>query len=190
MSKNLFGLKKQNIILILLASLATILMIGALGTVAYLSTSTNEIVNTFIPGTTDIDITEEINGDIKENVSITNDSTVDAYVRALVLVTWKDSSGNVYKELPVLNTDYSMNYPASDKWALIGNYYYYSDKVIAGSTTEALLTNGKVIGTAPEGYNLSIEIISQAIQAEPSTAVEEAWPDVKVSNGKLVKATQ
>ena len=46
--------------------------------------------------------------------------------------------------------------------------------------TSVLFTDCKLTDTAvvPEGYNLSVEIIASAIQAEPDEAVETAWPAV------------
>lgn len=163
---------------VLLASLALIFAVSICGTTAFLIANTDSVVNTFTPGKIDPPVVnEQINDNVKESVTITNKGTVEAYIRAMVLVTWKDSEGNVYGIEPTKGTDYTMTLPANAKWTKSGNYYYYSGKVSAGADTEALLTQGQLLGTAnvPDGYNLSIEILAQSIQADPASAVTEAW---------------
>ena len=63
------------------------------------------------------------------------------------------------------------------------NYGYLPD---IESTVQALnlIDTAKEI-SSPEGYQLSIQIIASAIQAEPDNAVTEAWGK-SVSNGKIV----
>ena len=83
---------------------------------------------------------------------------------------------------------WKLDTPSSDedntnRW-VEGNdgYYYYKGKVEAGKQTDILFTDCKVCPCAhiPEGYQLSIEIMAQSIQADGKaddgkTPVELAW---------------
>lgn len=179
---------KNRKISVLLASLALIMMIGVYGTAAYLVSQTEAVTNTFIPGNVDSHVDEDIENGVKNNVTIVNDGNVDAYVRAMVVVTWQDSGGNVYSEMPVEGRDYSVTIPASNSWKQKDNYYYYTKKVIPNGTTDALLTEGQLLtdtAVIPSGYSLSIEILSQTIQADPKDAVESVWPVTVGNDGSL-----
>ena len=179
---------KNRKISVLLASLALIMMIGVYGTAAYLVSQTEAVTNTFIPGNVDSHVDEDIENGVKNNVTIVNDGNVDAYVRAMVVVTWQDSDGNVYSEMPVEGRDYSVTIPASNSWKQKDNYYYYTKKVIPKGETYALLTEGQLLtdtAVIPSGYSLSIEILSQTIQADPKDAVESVWPVTVGNDGSL-----
>lgn len=179
---------KNRKVSILLVSLALIMMIGVYGTVAYLVTQTESVTNTFIPGNVDSHVDEDIENGVKNDVKIVNDGDVDAYVRAMVVVSWQDSAGNIYSELPVENQDYSFTIPASNDWKLKDDYYYYTKKVIPDGETTALLTEGTLLtetALIPEGYKLSIEILSQTIQADPKEAVQSVWPVTVGTDGSL-----
>lgn len=160
---------------LLLAALAVIAMGVVGGTVAYLVTKTTPVVNTFEPGYVKCVINEDFNdGDtVKENVTVTNTGNVDAFIRAAIIVTWKDSAGNIAATVPVKDTDYSMELNETN-WKKQGDYYYYNSSVESMGTTENLIKSCTVLN--PNGdYNLSVEILADAIQSTPATAVIEAW---------------
>ena len=146
------------------------------GTVAFLASDTDAVVNTFTYATPGIDIPEEIEGGVKSNVKVTNESDFDAYVRAMVVVIWKDTSGNVSAVEPLKGTDYTMTM-GSGNWVEKDGYYYYKMPVKAGADTDVLITKcEKTVGASiPEGYDLSVEVVAELIQAEPAAAVLEAW---------------
>ena len=75
--------KKKSGVLLIAAVLLLVMAVG--GTIAYLATSTEPVVNTFTPGNTDITVDEEFDGKVKTDVAIKNDGTVDAYIRVKVL---------------------------------------------------------------------------------------------------------
>lgn len=178
-------MKKRN--LVLLVSLILVLCLTAGGTLAYLTAQTDSVVNTFTPASSSTTIVEEFNDPVKEYAKVTNTSqdNVTVYIRAQVVVTWKDNDGNVLGETPVPGVDYEVTYPDNTGWFNVGDYYYYSEKVVKDASTGNLLTNGRALKNK-DGYNLSIEILAQSIQADPADAVVDAWPAVKVdSDGKL-----
>lgn len=161
---------------VLLASVA-LLVLGAIGgTVAYLVDGTEATVNTFNYGTVSCVVNETFNGSTKSDVTIQNTGNTDAYIRAQVVVTWQDASGNVYgASQPVAGTDYSIEYGSGWKQHTDA-YYYYPSAVPVGASTGVLITScTPVAGQAPEGYTLSVEILADAVQSSPANAVTEAW---------------
>lgn len=167
----------------LLAALALVLVLGLAigGTVAYLFTNTDSITNTFTPAKVTTTVEENFENNVKNNVAIKNTGEIDAYIRAMVVVTWQNDKGEVYATAPVENTDYTVTW-TKHGWFEKDGYYYHASKVASNASTGKLLTDCKPVeGKAPEGYHLVVEILAEAIQAEPVAAVQEAW-DVKISD--------
>ncbi len=171
------GSRKKS--LTVLVSLMLILLIGVGGTLAYLVTKTDDVKNTFTPSEVKTSIDEKIEGGVKKDVVIKNDdASVKAYIRASVIVNWINDDGDVYAKAPVAGTDYSIAF--GNSWTKSGDYYYHNGAVEPGESTAKLITEANYLGNAPEGYYLSIEIISQAVQADGvgadnKTPVELAW---------------
>ena len=163
--------------LVLVASILLILAISVGGTLAYLATHTGPVANTFIPTSVGTEIDEKIEGNVKKDVTVKNTGSTDAYVRAAIVVTWIDSEGKVYPQAPVADTNYTidLNVGETGAWKEYGGYYYYKTSVAGGEKTAVLINSASLKGTAPDGYYLSIEILSQAIQAVPAQAVKDAW---------------
>lgn len=175
--------KKRLVLLITSLSILFVLAVGT--TLAYLFDKTEPIVNTFTPSTVGIDIEEKTDDYVKEEVKIKNTGDIDVYVRAIVVVSWKDDSGNVYATAPVEDTDYKVTW-TMDGWVEKDGVYYYTSPVKPGESTGILLTDCEPVkGKAPEGYKLSVEILSSAIQAEPTNAVEDAWGVTVKEDGTL-----
>ena len=170
---------------------------------AYLSVTSGPVDNAFTPATdTDPSISETFTDKkIKENVSINvGDPGYAVYVRAAIVVTWKaegEGSEDVLADKPVLGTDYNLEL-CDLGWFEKGGFYYHTDSVISGGSTSVLIKSAEQIKDAPEdGYVLSIEIISQTIQALGSTdvvddpyadgipAVSAAWGVSVDANGRL-----
>lgn len=157
-------------------------------TLAYLVTSTDALENVFGTPSFDTGISEDFKDNVKKDVKIQNTGDVDAYVRATVVVTWVNDNDQVYSTAPVENTDYQIEWKTEGTPWVKGSdgYWYYTTPLKPGGDTKILFTNCKPVeGKTPDGYNLSVEILSQSIQAEPEDAVIEAW-DVTVSNGTIV----
>ena len=177
---------------LLLAALAVIAMGVVGGTVAYLVTKTSPVENTFVPGYVSCRINEkgpdgekdfENNVDTeKKNVTVTNTGIVDAYIRAAIIVTWKDSSGNIAATVPVEGYDYNLKLNTNN-WTHSGDYYYYKSSVEPNGTTEKLVESCTALKSNGD-YTLSVEILADAIQSTPSNAVESSW-HVSISNGSV-----
>ena len=161
-------------------ALALVLTLSVGGTIAYLITGTDSVENTFTPAEVSIVIHE--NGtdgkgafDHKEktNVYVENTSQADVYIRAAIVINWQDDKGNVVAE-PLSENDYTMKLGTG--WTSKNGYYYCT----AADTQDETKTSQLIVSCAPNGtpkYHLSVSVLAQAIQAEPNTAVTDAWGD-------------
>lgn len=191
------------LILIAAASLLT-------GTVtAYLSYATDPVTNTFRAAqAVDPTVNETFEENVKSNVSVNvgntsvnNDGGYSVYVRAAVVVTWKNAEdGNVLGKVPEKGTDYEISFNKND-WFLEGDYWYHREAVNSQVNTADLITSCKMKEGAyvPAGYNLNVEILAQTIQAlgktdgdatanppvDPIPAVTDAWKVFVDQNGYL-----
>lgn len=160
---------------VVLASVV-VLMLGVVGgTLAFLTTDTTPVKNDFSYGHVSCTVEESFSEGTKSNVTIKNTGDTEAYIRAKVIVNWKDASGNVYGKQPVADTDYSISYGSG--WTPHDGYWYCDSSVAAKGSTPVLITGcTEVAANRPaEGYALSVEIIADAVQSEPVSAVESAW---------------
>lgn len=167
-----------------------VLLLGIVGaSLAYLSMKTEPVKNEFTYGKVSCEVLEDFDGTVKNNVRIKNTGNIPAYIRARVVVTWKNEEGYLYGTKPVLGEDYTFAY--NPNWIDMktdsgGLYFYFPEPVEPGAETKWMLYDCKKMETAnvPEGYDLSVEILADAIQSEPAKAVEEAW-GVTVQNGVI-----
>lgn len=172
--------------------IAVVLLASSAGSVlAYLSITTGETKNKFSAASEPtLTILETFDGTEKKNVSISVDAPGYAvYVRAAILVTWKNEKGIVWSVPPVLNTDYVLEMGEAipgigEVWTqATDKYYYYPLPVNPGDPLPELIRSCKLREgvTPPPGFDLNVEIISQTVQAPGSTddgntpAVTDAW---------------
>lgn len=164
--------------ILLLTAAVLILVCGVGGTLAYLITQTDPVTNTFTPAYVTSRVDEKMSQDktTKSEVKITNTGNVSAYIRAAIVITWKDAQGNTMPTVPVRDQDYTLSINTED-WTLNydDGYYYYNDIVAAGGSTTNLIIKCESKGTYTDGRSLCVEVIGSAIQAEPTTAVKDAW---------------
>ncbi len=147
------------------------------GTVAYLSTQSHIVKNTFTPAIVECEIHEEFDNKIKKNVKVQNTGDVDAYIRVKVVVNWK----NGVDVIPANPSEYVIDYAQNKNWIEINGIHYYKLPVKSGDYTEILINLAKQIVESPsEDYQLNVEIMAQAIQADGTNidgekAVKDAW---------------
>ena len=163
--------KRSKKSVILLASLILILSLAAGVTAAYLFTGSSTVTNSFEPAKVSCYISENFDGSTKSDVCVTNTGNVDAYIRAAIVVNWVDDEGN-YIPAPE-GCSYALAQP-DEKWQKSGDYYYYSGKLAPGGKTTQLIPSAYPVGYAP-GCHLKVDVIADAIQAEPVAAVRESW---------------
>lgn len=157
--------------------LALILVVGAAagGTVAWLTQTTQTENNNFSYGTVSCRINETFENNTKSNVTVTNTGNTPAYIRAACIVNWVDAQGNIVANVPADYT-YSLSIPVDGWIAGSDGYYYYNGVVDPDATTTGSLLTCTSSPSADGKYKLSVKVIASAVQATPSTAVNEAWP--------------
>lgn len=168
---------KRSIVMLVSLMLVVATCVGV--TVAYLSSETTNIVNTFVPGNVPLTINETFDDTLKKNVTVTNTGNVSAFVRAAIIVTWQDSEGNVAPTAPVDGKDYEMT--LGSDWTPKDGFYYYKEAVAAKATTTALIEEAYQ-AKEYSGYQLHIEIVTQTIQSSPADVVQNVWGYVPGSN--------
>lgn len=156
----------------LLVSLVMLLSATVGATVAYIIDSTENMENAFTPSRVACEVVDETN----HTYSVENTGDTAAYIRASILVNWKNTeNGNLYAKAPVFTVE------LGDGWEKGSDgYYYYTKSVMVDDKTDSKLTV-KVLTDKPEGHELYVEVVASAIQAT-SAAVDE-W-----SNGVATAA--
>ena len=172
--------KKRKVILAASLLLAVCLTVGI--TVAWLRADTASRQNTFTLAKVSCEVEETFDGTVKEEVSIRNTGTADAYIRAAIVVTWMkdgdDSDQTVSSVVPQLDKDYTIQFTENSGWIqLEDGYWYYTKSVPVGGSTAELIDSCILLdgAEAPEGYRLAVEIIASAIQSSPAKVAEENW---------------
>ena len=149
-----------------LLALALILVCTVGGTVAYLVTHTDPVVNTFTPGEVSCQVEEKFEGNnVKTEAVVKNTGNVPAYIRVAVVANTIDAQGNITGM-----ADLSEGWLNDEYWTKIGDFYYYKGVVQPGDVTANLLT---VDGIDLTG--IQVTILASAIQSMPDDAVNEAW---------------
>lgn len=154
------------------------------GTVSWLIDKTEPLDNRLNPTQVSTQVQETWDGTTKSNVSIKNTGGTDAWIRASVVITWKNDKGDVYGKPPVEGTDYTID-KGYEGWLLGGDGFdYYEVPVAPGEATTNLINSCTSKGTEPEGYYLTVEIIGSGIQSAPITVFGENWnpPSVGITS--------
>lgn len=160
--------------------LSLLLVIGMVvgGTVAWLSTKSAPITNTFLLSHVSCSVTEEFNGTTKSNVNVINTGDIDAYIR-VKLVTYRVNDKKQHiggaAEIPP--------FTPGNGWVKKGDYYYYTKPVAPDKQpADALISSIDLIDsyTDADGGKQVIEVMAEAIQANGvadngTKAVVEAW---------------
>ncbi len=168
------GFKKTKILLVCLILIATV----AVGTTtAFLIDESGILTNTFNPNDVNTEVEETLSGNVKSNVKIKNVGTTDAFIRAYISVSWQDAQGNVFGTAPVLGTDYTMSTDTTGAWVKAADGFYYHVKSVAAEMSTSVLINScsPVAGRAPDGYELTVEILGSGIQNKPVRVVKDKW---------------
>ena len=165
--------------------IAVILLIStAVGsTVAFLATKTEPVENSFEYANVSCEVTQNCDTD-GSIVQVKNTGTISAYIRAAVVANWMDVDGNIAASVP---EEYSYDLTCSSgSWTQgTDGFFYYLLPVAPDASTEGnLLTCTVTCPETPE-YTLSVEVLAEAIQSTPASAVNEAWNVAVDGDGKL-----
>ena len=153
--------RKKGILLLAAAMLILVCRVG--GTLAYLATQTGQVQNTFEPAYVTSEVNETFDNLVKSNVTIKNTGNVSAYIRAAIVVTWKDAEGRTMPQVPGTG-DYTLT--IGSDWTKVGDYYYYDKSVAANDSTTKLIDTCEPNKSYPDGRKLCVEVIGSAIQSE------------------------
>lgn len=154
---------------------------SVLGTAAYMQAHSH-ISNTFTVAVMNLEVDETFKNNEKSDVKVLNQGDVPAYLRAAVAVNWKDEDGNILSSVPAEGEDY--NIIMGTDWTKGSDGYWYCKSSVAAGNESPVLIEKCTLGTDEEGKRLSVDILVQGVQAEPSDAVNELW-GAAVSDGIL-----
>ena len=174
---------RMNRTAVLLIAIILLISTAVGSTVAFLATKTEPVENSFEYANVSCEVTQNCDTD-GSIVQAKNTGTISAYIRAAVVANWIDADGNIAASVP---EGYSYDLTCSSgSWAKgTDGFFYYLLPVAPDALTEGSLLTCTV--TCPENpeYTLSVEVLAEAIQSTPASAVNEAW-NVKVDgDGKL-----
>lgn len=151
----------------LIIAIVLILVMAVGGTVAYIVTHTEPVINQFTPTEAKITVVEDIEDNVKNSITVRNDSTgVPVYIRVALVANAIDDNGTVTgnAEVPA--------FALGTGWVQIGEYYYYTSAVEVGASTGNLLGDNMTLDT-----DTQVIVVADAIQATPKDAVIAAWGD-------------
>lgn len=164
--------------------LALVLLTGTVaGTLAYLFTNTDPVVNTFTPASVPNVPEEKFDGFTKTEIKVKVEGNIAAYVRVKLVTYRVDDNGNHIGGTATIPT-----FTLGENWFEKDGYYYYAKPVEPGKTSGNLLGTSITLEkyTDADGGKQVIEVISESIQSVPTSTVESVWP-VTVVNGNLTK---
>lgn len=174
---------------ILYVVLCVVLIAAVFPTVsAYMLKRTSVVNNELVPANVTCQLHEKFEEKVKKtSIRVENTGNIEAYIRLRVLSYWQDSKGNavaIDRDPPSITPDSSMWIEDTTGNDTV-NTFYCKVPIAAGSKTPELLRNGTFImletmkKTDDFGveyvYYQVVEIIAEAIQSKPASAVEESW---------------
>lgn len=174
---------RMNRTAVLLIAIILLISTAVGSTVAFLATKTEPVENSFEYANVSCEVTQNCDTD-GSIVQVKNTGTVSAYIRAAVVANWMDKDENIAASVP---KEYSYELTCSSGSWVQGTdgFFYYLLPVAPGASTEGNLLTCTVTCPGTPEYTLSVEVLTEAIQSTPASAVSEAW-NVKVDgDGKL-----
>ena len=166
--------------MVLLISLALLLVVSAGATLAYLLTKTDPLQNDFASSKVACQVNEN-----EGSYSLQNIGDTDAYIRAKIVVTWKNEAGHVYAQTPT-ELDYTLDQDALQNWFQAEDgFWYYAKATKPLDSTDVLIQAIQLSDSAsvPEGYHLSVEIVASAVQATAKAVTDWSNAVTVVSDG-------
>ena len=153
--------KKRSLGVVLALVMLVVAVAGT--TIAYLSHSSNPVVNTFSPSAITCEIEETVGGGVKSSVMVKNTGETAAFIRVAVIANTVDGEGSITGPA---NVD---SYLGGANWVKSGMYYYYTQPVSPNETT------GELLKSSIDLTGIQVSILAEAIQSEPVSAAQSAW---------------
>ncbi len=168
------------LLLLLLLSVSTVVL-------AYYIWQSEPVDNQFELMQVSCQANEVFDGTDKTSVTVKNNASVPVYIRVRLVSYWQTPSGNIAGRTSVTP---SLDEVLGPGWLADtdNNTYYCVAAVNVGASTPDLIKIGSSIHleTDADGYIQVVEILAEAIQAEPAAAVEEAWGVTLDENGNIL----
>lgn len=189
---------KRSIKPFLIAFCVCILACAAVsGSLAWLTSTPEHVVNSFIPGVVTIEVDETFDHSTKYDVSIKNTGNVPAYIRVALIPAWVDDKGNIAAK-PVsleLNDDCNIAWGKDGNgyeadWFIGSDGFYYCKTVINPGDYTPILIKSCTVKDGEHKYDFELQIIASAVQSLPTSTVETVWPVVVDPDGRLANKIQ
>lgn len=170
-----------------IASVLLLLAPAVGGTVAWLSTRTDAVTNTFLPSKVSCKVEEGFDGTTKTHVNVKNTGDTDAYIR-VKLVSYRTNEKGQHiggvAELP--------KFSLGANWVSYEGFYYYTLPVAPGAMPAANLAADRIELTGEykdaDGGRQAIDVMAEAIQSVPPEAMGQAW-GVSIAPGSVTDYT-
>lgn len=172
--------------LVLVVSVLALVLAVAGGTLAWLVANSGPVTNTFTPATVSCEVEETFNNNVKSNVNVKNTSNIDAYLR-VKLVTYRVNEAGRH----IGGTAEIPTFTPGANWVKHGDFYYYTLPVAPDETpAKPLIDTITLTGSYndADGGKQVIEVMAEAIQSQPDSAVQQAW-GVTIANGNMTAYT-
>ena len=169
-------LKHSKKALVLFGAIIIISAFAVSGTVAALLGKTDALVNIFNPSKVVCEVVASNN-----SYTVRNAGDIPAYIRATVVCTWTDSSGNIHWQKP----NYTVSCGNGWDTETADGFLYYTSAVEAGNGVSAITVS--TTDTAPDGYTFTVQVLSEAIQSTPTSVVADKWGVAVDGNGSISK---
>lgn len=161
------------------------------GTVfAYMFSKAPGVAVQFTPAQVSCTVEETFESNVKSNITVKNTSNIPAYLRVRLVTYWVVAEGEDAGKVAAKKSDYdALAVSLNDGWiAGSNNTYYYELPVAPDTTTQTSLFSGSIPLKAEDGFNQVVDVFAEAIQADPTKAVEDSWKVTIDADGKITAA--
>lgn len=161
------------------------------GSLAWLISTPEPVVNSFIPGVVTIEVDEKFDGSTKSDVSIKNTGNVPAYIRVALVSAWVDDKGNIAaKHASLDDCNITRGDDFDQFWFKGTDGFYYCKTVIEPEGSTPILIKSCTVKGEEHEYDFELQVIASAVQSLPTTTVEAVWPVVVGTDGTLAEKIQ
>ena len=173
---------------LLLTSVFALILMSVGFTAAYYVDTSETVKNKFTAADPEIFINETKTENIKSDRVITNDASENAvavYVRARLVTYWQDEIDGELRTVPMPAGAEVSGGAVQSGWFVRDGIYYYSQKLQPGVSSSVMLS--PITVTIPDGSTAQciIDVVAEAIQAEPAQAVQNSWSVSVAADGSI-----
>lgn len=165
--------------------IATVMLLALAigGTVAWLTDTSPAVVNTFTPSHVSCKVEETFDNKagVKSNVKVQNTSDIPAFIRVKLVTYRTNGKGEHIGGMAAVPS-----FQPGANWVLHEGYYYYTQPVQPQNFTGILIDEIQLQDpyTDADRGRQAIDVMAEAIQSMPATAVQEAW-HVTIADGSV-----